>query len=277
MATPRSHNPRFFKVLMQGFEQNLVIPSAFANEQKVLMMSRYEKNTALLRTRKINGDFLWKVEASRRDDDGWCFDGDNWTEFVKYHDLKFGEFLVFEHAGDLIFNVFIYDYTFYEKGFSWPCTRSHNNGLHVEEHRSKVVNDDLQSRSRRPKKQLMSTCYPCFTATMAESNLVFGTPYLNVPAAFANNNNLGESARSIITLRVRDLKKVKAWPVKLQTFGTRRDRYIPQRVCLRDGWSEFVVSNQLKLGDVCLMELDQTARTTQDRVIFNVRISRSNG
>ncbi|KAI3895764.1 hypothetical protein MKW98_025555 [Papaver atlanticum] len=265
MATPRSHNPHFFKVLMQGFEQNLVIPPAFANEQKELMMSKHEKKIAFLRTRKINGDNLWKVEVSRRtDDDEWCFDGDNWSEFVQYHDLKFGEFLVFEHTGELIFNVFIYDHTFCEKGLPRPHT--HTRRSHKP--RSRAVDDDLQSRSKRNKKPLKSACVPCFTVTMAASNLVFSIPYLNIPTVFANSNNLRESAGSIITLRVRDLKKVKGWPVKLQTFSG-------DRMCLRDGWSEFVVSNQLRLGDVCLMELDQTARMEQDRIILNVRISRN--
>lgn len=254
---------------MQGFQQNLVIPPAFANEQKELMMSKHEKEIAFLRTRKINGDNLWKVEVSRRrDDDEWCFDGDNWSEFVEHHDMKYGEFLVFEHTGDLIFNVFIYDYTFCEKGLPRPRPRPHAHTRRSHKHGSRAVDDDLQSRSNRNKKPPMPTCLPCFTATMTASNLVFSIPYLNIPTVFANSNNLRESAGSIITLRVRDVKKVKGWPVKLQTFSG-------DRMCLREGWSEFVVSNQLKLGDVCLMELDQTARMEQERIILNVRISRN--
>lgn len=35
------------------------------------------------------------------------------------------------------------------------------------------------------------------------------------------------------------------------------------------------MSNELKLGDTCIMELDETARRKKGRIIFDVRISRN--
>ncbi|KAI3924213.1 hypothetical protein MKW98_032414 [Papaver atlanticum] len=109
MAAPRSHNLHFFKVLMPGYDQNLMIPVASSAELKELKLSKKDKETALLRTRRSK-DTLWKVDVCKREEDGkWCFSGDNWRDFVKFHDLNVHEFLVFEHKGDLLFNVFIYE------------------------------------------------------------------------------------------------------------------------------------------------------------------------
>ncbi|KAI3893074.1 hypothetical protein MKW92_010032 [Papaver armeniacum] len=92
MAAPRSHNLHFFKVLMPGYDENLVI-SLFIS---LSMISK--------RTRK-RLCYVCRME----EDSKWCFSGDYWREFVKFHDLNVHEFLVFEHKGDLLFNVFIYD------------------------------------------------------------------------------------------------------------------------------------------------------------------------
>lgn len=90
---------------MPGYDQNLMIPVASSAELKEL---KRDKETALLRTRRSK-DTLWKVDVCRKEDNKWCFSGDNWREFVKSHELNVHEFLVFEHKGDLFFNVFSYD------------------------------------------------------------------------------------------------------------------------------------------------------------------------
>ncbi|KAI3890315.1 hypothetical protein MKX03_028870 [Papaver bracteatum] len=109
MVAPRSHNLHFFKM----------IPVASNAELKELKLSKKVKETALLRTRRSK-DTLWKVYVCRKEDSKWCFSGDNWREFVKFHDLNVHEFLVFEHKEKKymsfwltnicpLFNVFIYD------------------------------------------------------------------------------------------------------------------------------------------------------------------------
>ncbi|MCL7051798.1 hypothetical protein MKW94_024512 [Papaver nudicaule] len=287
MAALTSHNLHFFKVLMPGYDNNLMIPVVVSNKLKELMVSKMEKETALLRTRKSK-DVLWKVEVSRSDDGTWCFSGDHWRDFVSFHDLNIYEFLVFEHTGDLLFNVCMYDSPYTStSGFppsigekEFPSPTCGENRHHVQEHepRSEAVNGNLQSRSRRNNNASKNfTCSPCFTTIMAESNLVPSMPYLNIPQPFTRSNNLEEHGGSTITLR--DRRQRKTWSVKLQKSRARRDSHsdVRTRMLLRDGWSEFAMSNDLKLGDTCLMELDQTARTKEGRIIFDVRISRNAG
>lgn len=185
LVTMAAHNLHFFKVLMPGYDQNLMIPVASSPELKELKLSKRDKETALLRTRRSK-DTLWKVDVCRREEDSkWCFSGDNWREFVKFHDLNVHEFLVFEHKGDLLFNVFVYDSAtdgdgiICEKEFPPPTRRDH-----VQEHDRRRASVRVNPRRRstsNTKASKNSTCSPCFTRTMAASHLIPSCPYLNIP------------------------------------------------------------------------------------------------
>ncbi|XP_065851143.1 B3 domain-containing protein REM9-like [Euphorbia lathyris] len=106
-----SSKRHFFQALLPGFEDDVVgfeddvlIPISFC---KYLNVQECEK--AMLRSQK--GEKLWPVKINgRRFEDGW-------KQFVKDHDLKIGDFLVFRHHGDLVFNVLVLDSTTCEKEY----------------------------------------------------------------------------------------------------------------------------------------------------------------
>ncbi|KAL6985111.1 hypothetical protein U1Q18_018489 [Sarracenia purpurea var. burkii] len=77
--------PHFFKPLLPGFHHGLV----------------KNPDRAVLRT--SCGEWEVKVGAGgRRFEDGWA-------DFAKRHDLQVGDFLVFRHEGDMVFDVIVFD------------------------------------------------------------------------------------------------------------------------------------------------------------------------
>ncbi|XP_065850544.1 B3 domain-containing protein REM9-like [Euphorbia lathyris] len=104
MSLTLSSKRHFFQPLLHGFEDDFLIPISFC---KYLNVQECEK--AMLRSQK--GEKLWPVKINgRRFEDGW-------KQFVKDHDLKIGDFLVFRHDGDLLFNVLVLDSTTCEKEY----------------------------------------------------------------------------------------------------------------------------------------------------------------
>ncbi|XP_065850936.1 B3 domain-containing protein REM6-like [Euphorbia lathyris] len=119
MSSTLYSKPAFFQPLLPGFEDNFLIPVYFS---KYLNGKECEK--AMLRSKK--GEKLWPVKINgRRFEDGW-------KQFVKDHDLKIGDFLVFKHDGDLVFNVLVFDRTTCEKQYP-PLTVIKEEQIQIEE------------------------------------------------------------------------------------------------------------------------------------------------
>lgn len=58
----------------------------------------------------IKGKDIWNVEINRSEKGTISFDK-GWEEFVQNHDLRVGDFAVFEHLGDMRFSVTLLDST----------------------------------------------------------------------------------------------------------------------------------------------------------------------
>ncbi|OVA05169.1 B3 DNA binding domain [Macleaya cordata] len=204
-----------------------------------------------------------------------------WVDFMKEHDLKFGDFLVFEHKGNLVFNVFIFDPTNCEKEFppppppppSSPPPQSHHHH-HDQVHKRHHHHHDKHHHHRHDHKKSTftntasrassSTTLPSparFVSTISASNLIPYHPYLNVPTKFARSNGLN---KMLGTITIRD-KKGRAWQMKL---GQRKTQGIYERTFIGTGWYEFAVAHGLKAGDVCILELDRAASRINEGLII---------
>ncbi|VFQ95368.1 unnamed protein product [Cuscuta campestris] len=62
---------------------------------------------------------------------GFSFTCNGWEGFVDEHDLQLGDFLVFEHMGNLIFKVTLFDPTCCEKGFPVQQETTSNEDDHM--------------------------------------------------------------------------------------------------------------------------------------------------
>ncbi|KAF3446240.1 hypothetical protein FNV43_RR11419 [Rhamnella rubrinervis] len=98
--------PSFFRVLMGDFCQQLCIPSDFT---KYLDKRLLGKCAAI---RDPSGK-SWPVGVNRRED-GFYFQS-GWQEFVKYHFLEAGDFIVFDYDGKSHFSAKIYGSSACEK------------------------------------------------------------------------------------------------------------------------------------------------------------------
>ncbi|XP_049933081.1 putative B3 domain-containing protein Os03g0621600 isoform X2 [Nymphaea colorata] len=90
---------RFFKIMIGDFTSNLCIPPAFASRIRVDKCA-----TATLNNRT---SIPWPVKVHW--ENNLLFLGDGWREFAEHHSLQYGDFLVFNHNGDLDFDVQIFD------------------------------------------------------------------------------------------------------------------------------------------------------------------------
>ncbi|XP_021725445.1 B3 domain-containing protein Os01g0723500-like isoform X2 [Chenopodium quinoa] len=91
----------FFKIMLGDFESYLRIPRKFKDEYKEKLLQR-------VTLRGPSGD-CWTVALAQRGEDIELRNG--WRDFVKDHSLEEGDFLVFQHVENSLFNVLMFDKT----------------------------------------------------------------------------------------------------------------------------------------------------------------------
>nr|CAD1822208.1 unnamed protein product [Ananas comosus var. bracteatus] len=101
----RRRRPRFFKILLGDFDQRLRIPPKFMKH-----ISEETSETVIL---EGPDGINWSVGLEKTIDGTFLSIG--WSSFIKGHDLKEHDFLVFEYDGDMHFSVLLFDTTACEK------------------------------------------------------------------------------------------------------------------------------------------------------------------
>ncbi|CAK9178591.1 unnamed protein product [Ilex paraguariensis] len=226
----------FFKVMMPGFLAKASIPPAFCRKLKEERLDE-----AILTSCKGS----WTVKIGKGSKGNIYFE-EGWDIFVQQHCLSLGDFVVFEHTGNLHFNTYVFGPNACEKDFS--------SNLENEEKRAPAgVNSPDHVKGEIPLKASPSYGTGCshFVSTITASNGSCHNPYMNVPVEFSRSNNL----RQISSIILRD-PSGKSWPVAIRSIG-RGPRC--KRTHLTNGWLEFYKSNKLKEGDVCIFELNGSA------------------
>ncbi|XP_021774687.1 B3 domain-containing protein REM9-like [Chenopodium quinoa] len=116
-------NSHFFKPLLPGFDSNFAIPKSF-NKYLGEDIEEADEKIAILRNYKVK-DNLWMVKVCYFDDKLNFKNG--WEKFCKDHGLQIGDFLVFKHHQNLVFDVFVFDSSCCERpfpGFNNPTTEN---------------------------------------------------------------------------------------------------------------------------------------------------------
>ncbi|KAA8528580.1 hypothetical protein F0562_035935 [Nyssa sinensis] len=273
----------FFKVMMPGFLTELYIPPAFCGQ-----LGEVKSEEAILTSRKGS----WHIKIGKRDK-GFIYFREGWDNFVQHHGLCLGDFAVFEHIGDMHFNVYVFDSSACEKEFPLKLAREIKREPQVahEIKREPYVAYEIKKESRvayeikkeprgvnihenvkhikREWSLKAAASYsperPHFVTTIKASNGKPASPYLNIPAEFLKSNNLGQT--SSITLRD---PSGKLWSAELKSRNT-NSLSCNIRTFIANGWYEFYDSNKLKKGDVCLFELNHSTRRSKT-VVMDVHI-----
>ncbi|CAN4120940.1 unnamed protein product [Withania somnifera] len=240
--------------MVPGFHSKLTIPPGFCLELKG--KDKSEKGTI------TKGKGTWNVEIGRSKKGVMWFDR-GWEEFVQHHNLRVGDFAVFEHLGNMNFTVILLDSTGCDKKFSM-LESSTKQVIPSKENKVKSARCEIEKRKPegdQPHYQCMKGSSE-FRATIKEYNVRKRSPYMHIPTEFCQSNALFQNTTITLTG-----PSGKSCPVSLRICNGGKTLY----ACITRGWHDFFSSNKLKVGDVCVFRLDHS-KSDSNSIAIDVRV-----
>ncbi|XP_056697191.1 B3 domain-containing protein REM9-like [Spinacia oleracea] len=239
------------------------IPKSFLKYLREDDKKEGDEKIAILRNYKVD-DYLWIVKVGYFDDHKLHFK-EGWNKFCNDHGLHVGDFLVFQHHQNLVFDVFVFDPTACERPFPGlnHLTSTKNVGssssnipLKEEEDFSKPNGKGLKRTNRDRHKVnpgsskigFKSRGYPHFHTTVKLYWLKRGG--MHIPLKFARENNIANRKCNMIVID----EQGDEWVVPLRQHKRGNSVYIGK---LRD----FYVANDLKPGQPVVFELIASANS----------------
>ncbi|RAL46004.1 hypothetical protein DM860_006158 [Cuscuta australis] len=249
--------PKFFKVLAApSFRTQLSLPPIISEKLNMVVKE------GRIGVKLISRRGMWEVDIHKsKNGSGFSFTCNGWEGFVDEHDLQLGDFLVFEHMGNLIFKVTLFDPTCCEKGF--PRKLKVCNGMKHEKLDDQKRDNNKNRRLRQSSGRRDPTKKHQFSSTMKRYNILDNTPYLYLPSAFCKANGLVPQ-KAKVTLKGPSGEEHQG---SLMVYDRQQDGCIHTRA-----WSGFVASNNLKVGDTCIFKLRDTAGSGSDVIEFDVDV-----
>ncbi|ESQ54023.1 hypothetical protein EUTSA_v10027164mg, partial [Eutrema salsugineum] len=249
-------NPHFFQPLLTGSHSHLSIPVKFFSKH---IEGKYEGKTVTLRSDASEKTWKVKMEGQRLTE--------GWKEFVRAHDLRIGDFVVFRHEGDMLFHVTALGPSCCEIQYAPSGSRDEDKEETSEtgsETSDKEVEPNLSGTSNHSSSDLT-----CFRQFVTASNLSRDT--VGVPSAFAKRNGLNKGSQEIILMN----EEGRSWPSQQKTL-------VDYRIVIVRGWTSFCTANKLEAGDSCTFKLLQNANTPVFRLCSRtkhlpVSFTRANG
>ncbi|XP_004306898.1 PREDICTED: B3 domain-containing protein Os03g0212300-like [Fragaria vesca subsp. vesca] len=193
----------------------------------------------------------WDVKVGKSGN-GQLYFKEGWLKFVNHHSLRVGEFLVFEHKGNMVFNVVSYGLSACEKEYHFPSD-SMVNGRMTTPHETQRV--------KRPRDDNLEGTH-FFRTIMKPSHRDKRNPYMNIPPSFVEANGIAHKSSMTLIDPSRH-----HWKVDLKHWKEKKR----QRVTMARGWTEFYRANKLNDRDVCIFELHQKTAVSKN-VVVNVKI-----
>ncbi|XP_027075128.1 B3 domain-containing protein REM14 isoform X2 [Coffea arabica] len=223
--------PHFFKPILPGFIDGVKIPASFLN----YLGGKISENQAVLRR---GGVKEWRVEIS----DQWLREG--WRAFAVENNLQVGDFVVFEHEGNMVFEVLVFDPSHCERKYASiddekKCSQKFKA---AEIPRSKKVKLELSDDQEEPD-STDQICRPYFIFTVKPINLLYHR--LNIPRDFAMENGLFGRECNI---KLRDQSQ-RSWSLKIKSSS--------DCASIQCGWKSFAKAQGLKEGDEFVLELTE--------------------
>ncbi|KAK9163897.1 hypothetical protein Syun_004799 [Stephania yunnanensis] len=239
----------FFKCMIhETYAEKMIIPKAFRTKR---LNGVDNCKHAKLRTKR--GE-TWNVKMRSDDEEMWLDKG--WKEFVKDNEVSLGDFLVFEHKGNMVFDVLLFDPSACEKEY-WSTSKKNTAANH------KITTFIKQDPLKEA--EAYKTSRPHFIKRITPHSLSKNNPQMDVPISFARSNGL---IRKGIEATLRGPRMKNPHDLDLAV------RYEPQaRVRFRSGMLHFFKANDIRVGDVCVFELDPIAKK-KGKIAFYVKVFR---
>ncbi|KAL0366156.1 UNVERIFIED_CONTAM: hypothetical protein Sradi_3505700 [Sesamum radiatum] len=241
---------KFFKVLMPGFKSKLWLPPAFCANASREFSAEAAVTTQL---------GTWKIEVGKCGEK-FYFHGGSWNRFIQGHELSVGDFIVFEHSGNMRFSATLFGLSACEKTFPVKSIVPQNGGVYAKQ-------VEIWTNS--------SHCgrIPPFRKTIAAhsaSDRLSGQPHFYIPAGIWRPNGMHKKESAL--LRIRGSEARREWAVKFRYYKD-HSQGRSDRLAMTKGWREFCSSNNIKKGDDCTFEIMDTAfGESNDVVVMNVTV-----
>ncbi|KAK4387562.1 hypothetical protein Sango_2362800 [Sesamum angolense] len=242
-----SSSMKFFKVLLPGFKSKLWLPPAFCANASGEFSAEAAVTTQL---------GTWKIEVGKCEEK-FYFHGDSWNRFIQGHELSVGDFIVFEHSGNMRFSATLFGLSACEKTFPLNSIVPENDEKQVE-----IWTNSSHCRRIPPFRKTIA-------AHSATDHPLGRQPNLYIPAGIWRPSGMHKKESAILRIRGSDRRE---WPVKFR-FYKDHSRGRQDRLAMTKGWREFCSSNNIKKGDDCTFEIMDTAfGESNDVVIMNVTV-----
>ncbi|KAF8405107.1 hypothetical protein HHK36_010005 [Tetracentron sinense] len=189
---------------------------------------------------KVPSGTIWCVGLRKADGEVWF--QNSWQEFMEYHSIHDGHFLVFRYDGNSHFHVLIFDMSACEIEYPFDTKK-------FEEPKKEISEEDFV--------EILDASPPCQTRRDG-APLPRLWSHKNMRLSFATRYFKGLQN---VTLRVLDGRTWSVWC----TYGK-----TSAKIC--GGWKAFVRDNYLEEGDVCVFELIKRKHIELKVTIFRVRI-----
>ncbi|KAI4313554.1 hypothetical protein L6164_026522 [Bauhinia variegata] len=240
----RSENPFFIVIIQPSYistRSSLYVPIKFADEH-------LEKKEGSLILEDLKGTTWSATYNGRRILSGW-------HKFTRDNDLKVGDACVFEMTNsiELSFKILIY------RAHEDPSCSFSSQGKKLKPKVPRMMPNTMKNEALR---KAMSAEFPNpFFKIVMQNTCVSCRPYLRVPIQFIKKyfNDINNTV--LVTLRRVDGR---LWSVKYTPRLYQGRTYYE----FHRGWKQFVVDNNLKVGDVCVFELIDRIKITFDVTIF---------
>ncbi|KAL3500464.1 hypothetical protein ACH5RR_039557 [Cinchona calisaya] len=218
------------------------------------------------------GDRKWMVRIS-----GQCLQ-EGWRRFALENKLEVGDFIVFKHEGNMVFEVMVFGPSHCErqhhtldhddvrnaerKQKETSSEKFESSGLRRDSTRTRlgplgtktVISIDNEGKVPSPKSRKVSSNddeesdnNPYFLSWIKPYCVNWST--LNIPMGFAKANNLCNRRCNLV---LRDPQQ-RSWQVELGPKFS--------HVCITRGWNAFFTANGLKIGDSFKFELVENGET----------------
>ncbi|XP_073038874.1 B3 domain-containing transcription factor VRN1-like isoform X2 [Primulina eburnea] len=286
---------KFFKIVSNPGAHKLRLPPEFTR--------RCGHNLPDRVSLEVPNGLVWKVELTHSDGEAWLQGG--WQRFEEYYSIRLGHFLLFKYVGDSHFEVNIFDTSATEIEYSYYDSLERDVGVNqvaetevVEcesddsvvflkeifagknvssldsspNHRSDI---ELKYPDRKQVEQQARYGYDKCKAykraldfmsekpnenrftilVMHPSYVCTGRSALHISLEFAKEILVGTGNISILLVC-----EGKTWPVRCIC----RKR----RVSFTTGWRKFVADNNLKVDDVCVLQVSKMIDNAFEVIIF---------
>ncbi|XP_019086660.1 PREDICTED: B3 domain-containing protein REM7 isoform X1 [Camelina sativa] len=229
-------NPHFFQPLLPGSETHLTIPVVFFSKH---IGGKHEQKTAKLKSDSSEKTWVVKMDGRRLTQ--------GWKEFVKAHDLRIGDIIIFKHEGDMVFRVTPFGPSCCEIQYAQCNIKMEDDNDDEEDdmENQHSTRNGLRKTKLNPKTEAESfeSCDYCFVANVTASNLKTDT--INLPKKAASSKALSRRCDNIILVN----EEGNSWTLNLRFRESDGSYY------MGGGWKRFCSENRQKEGDLIAFNL----------------------